>query len=95
MCVCVRARARALMHAHISMHFCFQEVIELEHKQLMEVSGKNWETLYKKREKLEVENVQKKFQAVDKYEDEIYRITVEHHEKFREVKIKLEADIQV
>jgi hypothetical protein len=77
------------------MHVCFQEVIELEQKQLMEVNDKNWEALYKKRENLEVEHMQKKFQAVDKYEDEIYRITVEHHEKFREVKIKLEADIQV
>jgi hypothetical protein len=77
------------------MHVCFQEVIGLEHKQLMEVNDKNWEALYKKREKLEVEHMQKKFQAVDKYEDEIYRIAVEHHEKFREVKIKLETDIQV
>lgn len=85
----------ACMHADFCMHVCFQEVIGLEHKQLMEVNDKNWEALYKKREKLEVEHMQKKFQAVDKYEDEIYRIAVEHHEKFREVKIKLETDIQV
>lgn len=93
MCVCVCVCG--FMHVYISMHVCFQEVIELEQKQLMEVNDKNWEALYKKRENLEVEHMQKKFQAVDKYEDEIYRITVEHHEKFREVKIKLEADIQV
>lgn len=95
MYVCIRVCVFIHAHTHISMHVCFQEVIELEHKQLMEVNDKNWEALYKKRDKLEVENMQKKFQAADKYEDEIYRITVEHHEKFREVKIKLEADIQV
>lgn len=83
------------MHANICVYVCFQEVIELEHKQLMEANDKNWETLYEKREKLEVEHMKNKFQAVDKYEDEIYRIAVEHHEKFRDVKIKLETDIQV
>jgi biotin synthase-like enzyme len=77
------------------MYVCFQEVIELEHKQLMEVNKKKWEALYKKHEELELEHMEKKFQAVDEYEDEIYRVAVEHHEKFREVKIKLETDIQV
>ncbi|KDR12480.1 dynein regulatory complex protein 1 isoform X2 [Zootermopsis nevadensis] len=72
-----------------------EEVIALEHKQLMEVSEKKWEALYKKHEKLEVEHMEKKFQTVDEYEDEIYKVAVEHHEKLREVKIKLESDIQV
>jgi biotin synthase-like enzyme len=70
-------------------------VIELEHNQLMKVSNGKWEALYKEREKLEVEHMEKKFQAVDEHEDEIYRIAVEHHEKFRAVKIKLQTDIQV
>jgi hypothetical protein len=61
----------------------------------MEVNEKKWEALYKEREKLEVEHMQKKFQEVDEYEDEVYRVAVEHHEKFRELKIKLETDIQV
>jgi hypothetical protein len=61
----------------------------------MKASTSKWEALYKEREKLEVEHMEKKFQAVDKHEDEIYRIAVEHHEKFREVKIKLQIDIQV
>jgi hypothetical protein len=74
---------------------CFQEVIELEHKQLMEMNNRKWEALYNEREKLEVGNIDKKFQAVDEYEDELYRVAVEHHEKFREIKIKLETDIQV
>jgi hypothetical protein len=77
------------------MYVYFQEVIELEHKQLVEVNEKKWEALYNKHEKLEVEHMEKKSQAVDEYEDEIYRVAAEHHEKFREVKIKLETDIQV
>jgi Fe-S cluster biosynthesis and repair protein YggX len=74
---------------------CFQEVTDFERKQTMEVNEKKWEALYKEREKLEVEHMQKKFQEVDEYEDEVYRVAVEHHEKFRELKIKLETDIQV
>jgi excinuclease UvrABC nuclease subunit len=70
-------------------------VIELEHNQLRELSNSKWEALYKEREKLEVGHMEKKFQAVDRHEDEIYRIAVEHHEKLREVKIKLQTDIQV
>jgi hypothetical protein len=70
-------------------------VIELEHDQLMKVSNSKWEALYKEREKLEIKHMEKKFQAVNKHEDEIYRIAVEHQEKFRETKIKLQTDIQV
>jgi hypothetical protein len=70
-------------------------VIELEHNQLMKASNCKWEDLYKEREKLEVEHMENKFRAVDEHEDEIYRIAVEHHEKFREVKVKLQTDIQV
>jgi hypothetical protein len=70
-------------------------VIELEHNQLMKVNNSKWEALYKEREKLEIKNMEKKFQAVNRHEDEIYRIAVEHHEKFREIKIKLQTDIQV
>ncbi|XP_069705691.1 dynein regulatory complex protein 1 isoform X2 [Periplaneta americana] len=72
-----------------------EEVIELEHEHLMQANDKKWEALYKEREELEVTHMNKKFEAVDKHEEEIYRVAVEHYEKFREVKIKLETDIQV
>lgn len=70
-------------------------MIELEHNQLMKVSNSKWEALYKEHEKLEIKHMDKKFQAVNRHEDEICRIAMEHHEKFREVKIKLQTDIQV
>ncbi|PSN49548.1 Dynein regulatory complex protein 1 [Blattella germanica] len=71
-----------------------EDVMEFERAQLVEMNNKKWEALYRERKELEVKHMNLKFEAVDEHEDEIYRVTVEHQERFREMKIKLETDIQ-
>ena len=70
-------------------------MIELERDQLIEANNKKWESLYRERGQLEVTHMELKFKAVEEHEDEIYQVAVDHQERFREMKIKLETDIQI
>ncbi|KAJ9601346.1 hypothetical protein L9F63_000484, partial [Diploptera punctata] len=72
-----------------------EDVMDSERTQLMEANNKKWESLYRERSQLEEKHMDLKFKAVDEHEDAIYQVAVEHQEKFREIKIKLETDIQI
>ncbi|GLH09093.1 Dynein regulatory complex protein 1 homolog [Gryllus bimaculatus] len=71
------------------------EVIKVEQSELVESTNKEWEELYKERDKEEVVNMKKKFELIIDFEKEMDTIHVEHQEKYREAKMRLEADIRV
>ncbi|XP_066991987.2 dynein regulatory complex protein 1 [Anabrus simplex] len=72
-----------------------EEAINIEHQQLLEVNEKHWENLYKEREKEEVNNMNKKFDRVAQFEQDMKTLNIEHQERYRESKIQLETDIEV
>ncbi|XP_049772051.1 dynein regulatory complex protein 1 [Schistocerca cancellata] len=72
-----------------------EQAIEIERKQLLDTNKKRWDPLYSERETEEVENMEKKFQQVAEFEEEMRKIDLEHEENYRESKIKLETDIQI
>ncbi|XP_049949190.1 dynein regulatory complex protein 1 [Schistocerca serialis cubense] len=72
-----------------------EQAIEIERKQLLDTNKKRWDPLYSERETEEIENMEKKFQQVAEFEEEMRKIDLEHEENYRESKIKLETDIQI
>lgn len=61
----------------------------------MEVNNKQWELLYKQREEDELNNLEKRAEALTEHNQLMQDIMVHHQEKFRATKISLEKDIQV
>uniref|UniRef100_A0A1B6E7F5 Dynein regulatory complex protein 1 n=1 Tax=Clastoptera arizonana TaxID=38151 RepID=A0A1B6E7F5_9HEMI len=72
-----------------------EEAISIERQELLEVSNKRWEGLYKQREKDEVINLEQRFVAIDEHNEEMNKIMIDHQEKYRATKIRLEKDLQV
>lgn len=71
-----------------------EEAICNERKDLLESCNKQWETLYKQRDKEELNNLKLRFQEQEDQDEEVKRVRMEHQEKYRQTKIKLESDIQ-
>ncbi|KAK3927976.1 Dynein regulatory complex protein 1 [Frankliniella fusca] len=72
-----------------------EEAISNERKDLLESCNKHWEALYKQRDKEEVNNLKLRFQEQEEQDEEVRRVRMEHQEKYRQTKIKLDSDIQI
>lgn len=62
---------------------------------MLDSCNKQWESLYKQRDKEELNNLKLRFQEQEDQDEEVKRVRMEHQEKYRQTKIKLESDIQV
>ncbi|KAJ1522331.1 hypothetical protein ONE63_002626 [Megalurothrips usitatus] len=72
-----------------------EEAISNERKDLLDSCNKQWESLYKQRDKEEVNNLKLRFQEQEDQEEEVKRVRMEHQERYRQTKIKLDSDIQI
>lgn len=72
-----------------------QQAIDIERKQVLDINNKKWELLYSECNQQEVINMEDKFKQVERFEEELRQMHIEHQETYRETKIKLETDIQV
>lgn len=71
-----------------------EDVIMVERKMLIEVNDKKWEELHKKRDQEEEINCEKKFEQLEEFEEICIKLRINHQEKHRDIKIKLENDIE-
>ncbi|XP_060522355.1 dynein regulatory complex protein 1 isoform X2 [Cylas formicarius] len=70
-----------------------ETVILVERKILIEAADKKWQELYKKRQDQEILNSEIKFEQLDDYYQRMDKLRIDFQERFREIKIKLENDI--
>lgn len=79
---------------YISLVFV-QHAIDFERQELMTENNQEWETLYKHREKDEVDNINQRITALNEHNDFMTKIMVDHQELFRATKFALARDVQV
>lgn len=79
---------------YISVVFV-QHAIDFERQELMDENNQEWETLYKLREKDEVDSISQRIEALNEHNDMMTKIMVDHQELFRATKIALAKDVQV
>ncbi|XP_034241497.1 dynein regulatory complex protein 1 [Thrips palmi] len=72
-----------------------EEAINNERKELLDSCNKQWDSLYKQRDKEESNNLKLHFQEQEDQDEDVKRLRMEHQEKYRQTKIKLDSDIQV
>ncbi|XP_052121907.1 dynein regulatory complex protein 1 [Frankliniella occidentalis] len=72
-----------------------EEAISNERKDLLDSCNKQWDALYKQRDKEEVNNLKLRFQEQEEQDEEVKCVRMEHQERYRQTKIKLDSDIQV
>lgn len=70
------------------------EVLVEERKLLVEANDKHWDELYKRRENEERTQCEKKFEQHEEFIQEMNKLRIEHQEKFREAKIRLEKEVE-
>ncbi|XP_066255392.1 dynein regulatory complex protein 1 [Euwallacea similis] len=70
-----------------------EKVVNQERKVLIEISDRNWEELFKKRECQEISNMNKKSEQVEEFNRRMEELRLDFQEHYRETKIKLENDI--
>ncbi|KAK9696402.1 Sperm tail [Popillia japonica] len=71
-----------------------ENVIMEERKLLIEANEKKWEELYRKRDHEERMQCEKKFEQQEDFMQEMQKLRIEHEEKHRESKIKLENEVE-
>lgn len=69
--------------------------INNERRELLDSCNKQWDSLYKQRDKEESNNLKLHFQEQEDQDEDVKRLRMEHQEKYRQTKIKLDSDIQV
>ncbi|KAI4457059.1 nyd-sp28 protein [Holotrichia oblita] len=71
-----------------------ESVIMEERKLLIEANEKKWEELYRKRDHEERTQCEKKFEQQEDFMQEMNKLRIEHEEKHRDSKIKLENEVE-
>lgn len=72
-----------------------KEAIGNERKDLLDSCNRQWESLYRQRDKEEGNMLKMRFQEQEEQDEEVKCVRMEHQEKYRQTKIKLDSDIQV
>ncbi|KAL6440299.1 hypothetical protein ACFW04_003104 [Cataglyphis niger] len=70
------------------------DVIESEHKILLENMMEKWEALYKRLQENNLVGLDRRKEIMREYEEEMKKVIIEHQEEFRTQKISFELEIQ-
>ncbi|KAI4482971.1 hypothetical protein M0802_013547 [Mischocyttarus mexicanus] len=69
-------------------------VLDAEYKLILNTLEEKWEDFYKKLRDDSIDAIKKRKDVVHEYEEEMERVMIEHHEKFRSQRITLELENQ-
>ncbi|KRT82206.1 hypothetical protein AMK59_3475 [Oryctes borbonicus] len=91
----IEEHIRLMRRAYRREREFIEHIIMEERKLLIEANDKKWEELYRKRDHEERTQCEKKFEQQEEFMIEMNKLRVEHEEKHRDSKIKLENEVEV